>query len=222
MILTADIKPQARIGEGVYTKKDVSQILQLPYSKVSRWMDDFWEEYTFGIDGNKFVNFKTLIEFFTFYHLRNNGVSSQEIKKVHSSISEDLKTPYPFARKIHINKGEQKKNHKDIYYEKFDNLIRVDGRKQYDIKELLINFLDKIEFNEEEVASRLFPLENSRRIVVDPKLQFGQPTITGTSIKAEIINGFIQAGESEDYISKLYHLQAEQIEDVIKYFKRSA
>lgn len=222
MTVTAEFKIEPKIGEGIYTKRDVSEILNLPYQKVSRWMEDFWGDYTFGIEGNKCVNFKTLIEFFTFYHLRNNGVSSQEIKKIHTTISTELNTPYPFAQKIHINKGDQKKNCKDVYYENLDNLIRTDGKKQYDIKELLISFLDKIEFNNDAVASRLFPLENSKRLVIDPKFQFGQPTITGTGIKAEVINGFIQGGESKEFICKIYNLNIEQVNDAILYYKRSA
>ena len=31
-----------KLGDGVYTKRDVSAILKLPYNKLSRWMDGFW------------------------------------------------------------------------------------------------------------------------------------------------------------------------------------
>lgn len=207
------IKP--KVGEGIYTVRDVSTILQLPYYKVSRWMREFWDNYTFGIPGNKAVNFYTLIEFYTFYHLRENGISAQKIKKIHSRIANDLGTRYPFARKIHTDK-------KDIWYEHLENLIKADNKKQFDLKPLLIPFLNKVEFNTDEIANRYFPLSNSRRVVVDPKLQFGQPTITGTGIKAEIINGFFKGGESKETICKLYDLHIEQVEDAILYFKQSA
>ncbi len=208
-------KIQPKLGEGIYTKRDVSSILHLPYAKVSRWMDEFWENYTFGVKGNKMVNFKTLIEFYTFFHLRDAGFSSQKIKKIHLIISKDLGTLYPFARKIHTTT-------RDVYYEQFENLIKAASKKQFDIKPLLIPFLNRIEFNEDDIADRYFPLENSKRVVVDPELQFGQPTITGTGIKAEVINGFYEGGESKETICKLYHLNIEQVEDVILYFKRSA
>jgi len=58
--------------------------------------------------------------------------------------------------------------------------------------------------------------------VIDPKLQFGQPIITGTRIKAEIINEFYEGGESKENICKIYHLQIGQVEDAILYFKQSA
>ena len=43
-----------------------------------------------------------------------------------------------------------------------------------------------------------------------------------TSIKAEIINGFIEGGESKETICMMYNLHIDQVEDAILYFKRSA
>lgn len=215
MQLTESIKISPKVGEGIYTARDVSFILRLPYPKVNRWMREFWDDYTFGIKGNKGINFYTLIEFYTFYHLREKKISSQEIKKVHNRIANDLNTAYPFARKIHTD------GVKGIWYEYLESLIKADNKRQLDLKPLLATFLSKIEFNEEDIANRYFPTE-ARKVVVDPKFQFGQPTITGTSIKAEIINGFYQGGESKETISMLYNIRVDEVEDAILYFKRSA
>ena len=210
-----NIKILPKVGEGIYTIRDVAFILNLPYHKVSRWMREFWDDYTFGIKGSRGVNFYTLIEFYTFYHLREKNISSQEIKKVHARIGKDLNTIYPFARKIHTD------GVKGIWYEYLENLIKADNKKQLDLKPLLAPFLSKIEFNEDEIANRYFPTE-AKKVVVDPKYQFGQPTITGTSIKAEIINGFYQGGESKETICSLYNIHMDEVEDAILYFKHSA
>ncbi|HEY4322456.1 MAG TPA: DUF433 domain-containing protein [Mucilaginibacter sp.] len=215
---------QAKVGEGIYSKRDVADILHLPYHKVSRWMNDFWSDYTFGNAENKLINFKTLIEFYTFYHLRENGFSSQHTKAIHASIAKDLNTPYPFATKIHFINSENLKSKKYVYYEVGDHIIKSDGKKQFDLKPFLIPFLNKIEFNNDEIpiVDKFYPLENSKRIVVDPKLQFGKPTITGTGIKAEVINGFYEGGESKESICKIYNLHIQQVEDAILYFKQTA
>lgn len=209
------LKVEPALGEGIYTKRDVADILRLPYQKVSRWMEDYWADYSYSIAGTKFVNFNTLIEFYTFFHMRDHGFSSQFIKKIHEIMSEELDTNYPFARKVFLDK-------KNVYYEKFDNLIKVDRKKQFDLKPMLLDFLNKIEFNEFDVADRYFPLDNSKRIVVDPKLQLGQPTIAGTGIKAEIINEFVKSGETKEYICKIFSLQMDQVEDALRYFSKSA
>lgn len=72
------------------------------------------------------------------------------------------------------------------------------------------------------MADRYFPLDHSKRVVVDPKMQFGQPTITGTGIKAETINSFIAGGESKETICKIYNLKMEEVEDAILYFNKAA
>jgi uncharacterized protein (DUF433 family) len=212
---TNNIKILPTVGEGIYTVRDISFILKLPYSKVNRWMREFWDGYTFGIKGYKAVNFYTLIEFYTFYHLRELDVSAQEIKKAHFRIAQDLCTIYPFARKIHTY------GKRGIWYEYLENLIKADNKRQISLKPILAPFLSKIEFNSDDIASRYFPT-TAKKIVIDPELQFGQPTITGTSIKAEIINGFIEGGESKETICMLYDLQIEQVEDAILYYKNSA
>ncbi|HVW98157.1 MAG TPA: DUF433 domain-containing protein [Mucilaginibacter sp.] len=204
-----------KVGEGIYTARDIADILNLPYHKVSYSMREFWDGYTFGIKGNKAINFYTLIEFYTFYKLRELSVSAQEIKKAHAKISADLNTIYPFARKIHTD------GKKGIWYEYLESLIKADNRKQLSLKPILGPFLSKIEFNADDIAARYFPTE-AKKVVIDPAMQFGQPTITGTSIKVEIIKGFIKGGESKETICKLYKLHIDQVEDAILYFKRSA
>lgn len=212
---TATFHIEPKVGEGIYTKRDVAKILNLPYAKVSKWMDEFWDDYTFGIKGHKAINFYTLIEFYTFYHLRELNISSQHIKKAHSAIGKDLNTIYPFARKIHAHKSS------GIWYEYLENIIKADSKQQFSLKPLLLPFLSKIEFNNNDIAYKYFPTK-SRKIVIDPKFQYGQPTIAGTGIKAEIINGFYKGGESKDTICKLYDLTIEQVDDAILYYKKSA
>ncbi len=50
-------------------------------------MNGFWQNYTFGEEKNKAINFHSLLEFYIFYQLGVHGISSQKIKKVHSLIS---------------------------------------------------------------------------------------------------------------------------------------
>ena len=162
MIVQASNKIQKpRLGEGIFLTSDVAEILQLPYSKVRRWIVELWDNrlatdgtYSFGEEGNKAVNFYTLIEFYTFYQLRLKGVSAQKIQKVHKTISKELNTPYPFATNIRTDG-------KEIWYDYLDELVNANGKKQLDIKAVLEPFLHKIEFGKNILAELYFPLEKS-------------------------------------------------------------
>ncbi len=55
MKATNEIHIQPEVGAGIYTSKDVAHILKLPSYKVSRNMRNFWDNYSFGIKGNRFM-----------------------------------------------------------------------------------------------------------------------------------------------------------------------
>lgn len=208
-------KQVPQLSQGIFLTKDIANILSLPYAKVRSGMAEFWDDYTFGEKGNLAVNFYTLIEFYTFYQLREKGISSQMIKKAHQKIAKELNTLYPFARNIHTDGRE-------IWYEFLENIVNADGKQQISIKPILLPFLTKIEFNKDDIADRYFPLSKSRQVVVDPKYQFGQPTITGTGIKVETIAQLYKGGESPQNIAALYNLKPNQVKDAIAYYKQSA
>lgn len=215
MVIAEDIKVVPTVGEGIFLTTDVAQILRLPYGKVRRWMKEYWPNYTFGEDDNQAINFQTLIEFYTFYHLRNKGLSVKKIQEYHSIIAEDLETPYPFARSIRTDG-------KDVWYELLGNLIKADNKKQFDFKPIIEPFLHKVDFGGSEIAQRFFPLQHSKVIVVDPKRQFGQPIVNGTSIKAETLFNLFEGGEKEEFIAELYDLKVSQVKHAIEYFRTAA
>jgi uncharacterized protein (DUF433 family) len=206
--------PEPRIGEGIFLPKDVAEILKLPYSRVKYWIDDYWQSYSFGERRNKAVNFYTLIEFYTFYKLREQGFSAQEIKKAHEIISEDLKTHFPFAYAVIKTQRNQ------IWYESLGVLIRADKKQQISIKNFVEPFLQQIEFGENNLAKRLFPLKSSKNIVVDPDHQFGLPTISGTNIQTKTILNLYESGESKESIRILYGISDPQIIDALQFYKK--
>jgi uncharacterized protein (DUF433 family) len=213
---------EATLGEGVFLTKDVAHILRLPYPRVSYWMREMWSNrfgcgrlYTFGDDRNKAINFYTLIEFYTYSKLRARGVKAGEIKKAHDQIAKDLGTHYPFALNVQTDG-------KTVWYEKLGELIKADGKRQFDMKSILEPFLHKFDFGNSGIAERYFPLDKSKNIVVDPKRQFGQVTISGRNIRADVIYKLHQGGEPIENICTLYDLNASQVKDAIKFYKTAS
>jgi len=210
-------KATPQIGQGVFLASDIAKILKLPYSKVNSCMKGFWQSYTFGEERNKAINFHSLIEFYIFYQLRSHDISAQSIKKVHTQMSKELNTPYPFAHnKISADKKKR------VYYEKFDNLIRVDCKKQMRLAPMLEGFLHKLRYGKDHIAEQYFPLEDSDNVVIDPKHQFGQPTITGTNIKTQTIYSLFTAGEKIETISNLYNIPLRKVEDAVTFHNKAA
>ncbi len=210
------IKATPTLGEGIFLSTDIANILNLPYHKVIYCMKGFWHLHTFGEQRNKAINFYSLIEFYVFYQLRTHQVSSQKIKKLHAFLSNEFKTQYPFAH------SEISTDGKALWFKKMDNLIKHDGKNQFDFEKIIEPFLKKVEFGKNNIAERYFPLKDSKNIVVDPKHQFGQPTIFGTNIKTKTIYNLYNAGEPQKIICNLYNIPPNKVKDAINFHKPAA
>jgi Uncharacterized conserved protein len=205
-----------KLGEGIFFPRDVANILRLKYEKVYPLMNGFWQTRTFGNDRNKAVNFYALIEFYFYFHFRQNGMSSQKIKKFHQQLAKDLNTRYPFAH------YEIRTDYKNIWAMESGNLVKADGKKQYDCFHLLDSFLHRIVYGDNKLASKYYPLENNANVVVDPKRQFGQTIIEGTSIKTKTIYSLYLGGETDQRISNLYNISIEKVRDAISFHATAA
>jgi uncharacterized protein (DUF433 family) len=208
-----------QLGNGIYSLPDLAFILRLPPSKVHRWMNDFYNQrlgekyqgkYSWGEGRNKATNFYTLIEFYVFYRLRENKVGIKTIFNAHGQMAEQLKTPYPFASAPVLTDG------KSILYSLHDGTtINADKSRQLAFKQIIESFCKKIEFSDAQLAKRYWPLGKQNHIVVDPHHQFGQPVINKTNLLAETIYDLHQAGETKEFLSRLYNISVKEVNDAV-------
>jgi uncharacterized protein (DUF433 family) len=227
MFDTLQTKPM--LGTGIYTIPDIAMILNLPYSKINRWINSFWNDklgqkygltYSWNVDFTRAVNFYTLIELYTFYQFNQCGVFTGEILNAHEILSAKFNTPYPFANKLII--GSLRTDGKKVMFEQKDGVIySVDIRQQTYLC-FIKDFFKTLDFGNDSLAIRLWPLGKNRTIVCDPHHQFGQPIIFGTNILAEVISGIHDAGDSIKFIAKTYGLTIHQVNDAIEYAKKAA
>jgi uncharacterized protein (DUF433 family) len=208
-----------QLGNGIYSLPDLAFILRLPPSKVRRWMNDFYNQrlgekykgkYSWGQGRDKATNFYTLIEFYVFYQLRENKVGIKTIFNAHGQMAEQLKTPYPFASASVLTDG------KSVLYSLEDGTtIKADKSRQIAFKQIIESFCKKIEFSDSQLAERYWPLGKQSHIVVDPHHQFGQPVIDKTNLLAETIYDLHQAGETKEFLSRLYNISVKEVNDAV-------
>lgn len=224
MIISIDKKPS--LGIGVYSIPDVAQILNLNVRHVRRWLNEYWGKKlnsknqtisAWGDGREKFVHFYTLIEFYIFYHLRIEGVSTQKIIQAHKAISEELNLKFPFANSTILTDGK-----KILYTTDGELIINADKSKQINFKAIIEHFCHKIDFGSDKLALRYWPLGKRKNIVVDPHHQLGQPTIKNTNILAETIYSMYTAGEKINFISSLYDISETDVKSSIEFFNKAA
>jgi len=223
------LQDKPKLGTGIYTMPDIALILGIPYSKVNRWINKFWNDklgqqfektYSWNVDLTKAVNFYTLVELFVFYEISKAGVRPQKILEAHQILSKHYKTPYPFAFKKVLE--NIKTDGKKIFLEEKDgSIFSLDIHRQFNLG-FIKDFCKNLDFDGNSLVYRYWPLGKGRTILCDPHHQFGQPVINGTNITAEALNDMYLAGEPAWFIADIFHIKESNVVDAIEFCKKAA
>ena len=211
------------IGKGNLAFPNVVKILGMPYRKVYAWMrryfkgelgEAFKNTYVSEKYGTRSVNFVTLIELHTMMHLADAGIRTQEVLEVRETLAVLYGTPTPFAHKA-VLEGMYT-NGKEVFWEMKNDIITLTGKKPFQL-DMIRSLIKKLDFDEDALASKYYPLGKEKHIVMDPRRKFGYPVIGKTNIYPETIYTFHKGGEPTDFIAHLYRITLEEAEAAIEY-----
>ena len=220
-----------RIGGGVYTIPDSSQILNLPRLKVQRWVSGYTHIITnclkkhsqgvvdqgvWGVGKGRGLNFYALIEMYSFAALRDLGVSSQKIRKARDELSSRFGTLYPLASHRLLSDGRQILVSLESLAEPVLMILGEQG--QIALRKIIEPFCRKIDFcKDTALAMRYWPLGRERAVVVDPRQNFGRPSIVDTNISTETIAQFIRSGETNKTVAQEFELSEASVLDAVEF-----
>lgn len=216
---------KATIGEGIYSAKDMSEILRIPLRRCRYWFQAYLKDKLSSITGYQyhfsdvdgvFVNFKTLLQLYVFEELRKRGHNTKSIIEAYSLLSKRYGTPYPFTSENIISSG------KDILFEENDMYISANTKLQVNLLEIVKPFSVKIDFDNNGVATKFYPIGRDKNIVIDPKIQFGSPVFNGTRLNTKVIYDLHLAGEEHEVISNIYNISTSHIQDAIEFYSDAA
>lgn len=216
---------QLKIGSGIYTLPDIARILRLPYHKVNLWVNQYWDgelgkefeiNYSWTVHNTKAVSFLTLVEFYVLYQLAESGVKTRKVLLAHKELSKYFNTIFPFAQRDVLD--NIRTDGKRIYFNFHGVILSLDGTKQFNLG-FLEEFFKNLEFDNELLASRFWPLGKSKNIIIDPKRQFGRPVVGCTNIYPETLFNMYKAGEQIDFIAFIYEIDRKLVEDAIDFCK---
>jgi uncharacterized protein (DUF433 family) len=219
---------QLQLGNGIFTTQEIAQILRVPYYKVRKWITQYWDgelgdfyekNYSWSVNNSKAVGFHTLIEFYVMMQFAEAGVKTREVLNAHKELSLFYNTNFPFAQKevldnIHTDKSK-------IFLNRNGDTISLDGSKQFNL-DIIKVFFQNLDFDNDMLASRFWPLGKKHKIVCDPHHKFGQPVISGTNIQSEVIYKMYLANEPIAFIASVYEITSKDVKDAIEFHKKAA
>lgn len=148
---------------------------------------------------------------------RRHGVPMQKVRPALLYLEEELGVSHPLARQELLTDGVH------LFVERFGQLVNLSQSGQLAVREFLEAHLRRIEHDTHGLALRLFPfsrgeaLDVPRAVVVEPRISFGRPVISGTSVRTEVIASRLKAGESVQDLAEDYGVEVAEIEEAIRY-----
>ncbi len=158
------------------------------------------------------ISFEDLISMRVIAILRAVGVSWNKIHKAETWLRERTGYPRPFAIERVWTETE------DVFAEFHDTFITASRHGQLVFARLLGQYLQPVEdmsfrkHNGVNIADTWKPHDD---ILINPKIQFGEPCITGTRIRTRILSQLIQGGDSPSYLMRTFNLSEDQIHHAV-------
>lgn len=221
------------LDKGIYSIGDIRHLTGLSSQKIRRWSKGysytrneikhelepvFKPDYE-NIDSTICFSFLDFIELLFIESFEKYKISLQSIRKASFEGAKILGTSHPFAKKVFYTDGKTilariASNNKDA--ELIDLLS-----KQYEIDEIVEPCLSKcIDFDKYDYAERYWPEGRDVPIVIDPKVNFGKPTLTKNRMPTEVIQEMIDNGHDLVEISEWYQIDIELIHYAVRFENR--
>ena len=117
----------------------------------------------------------------------------------------------------------------NLFIEYYGRLMNITQPGQFAMREFLSEHLKLIRRDPQGMPKRLllFPAHAARRdrhapIMIDPKISFGRPVLVGTGISTTVLAQRFEAGETMDELAEDYGRPRAQIEEAIRFERRTA
>lgn len=212
----------------LYTFAEASHYLKVPSTTVRYWAQGGFYTSKAG-EKKRFrpilsvipeggLSFLNLVELHTLEALRS----------VHKVRLEDVRKALEYAKnELEIERlllsDDLSTYRREVFIKHYGRLLSLKRRDQYALDGILDFYLKRVERDEKFNPTRLFPVIESaidrsgRPVEINPRVAFGRPTVTGTSIYTGTIASRFDSGETIDELALDYHLDRNLIRDAILY-----
>ncbi len=211
------------LGNGIYSIPDSARLLGVSGRRVHAWFYSWprgssailHSDYT-GIFPTKCISFLDLVDAAVAATLiQKHNFSHHKLRKLWDRMSTAFDTVHPFARKELYADAHGRELFYNIAVED-EPVELVDAMdQQRAFPEVLLPFLDRVEYNGDSHFAQVFPLMGN--VVLDPRRKYGTPTVRGTGMATSILYECYKANSSEDAVADWYNVTPEDVREAIAF-----
>jgi uncharacterized protein (DUF433 family) len=213
---------------GIYTVPEASRLTGVSRERIRRWLKGYrssrrrkdysplWKPQLPRIDNKVALGFLDLIEIKFVGAFLKRGVSWPMIHKVRERAAElypDIS--HPFCTKQFFTDGHG--IFTELHKETGESWLLEITNDQHVFAEFTKPFLKQLEFRNGTVLERWWPLGVERHIVVDPRKNFGQPTVEREGIATRVLAECFRANGSVEEVARWYEISPQSVRDAVDY-----
>lgn len=215
------------LNAGLYTVPEAARLTRISVGKVRRWLkgydfqsgtsvrhsDAVWQGEIKPIENKLALSFRDLLELRFVDAFIRAGVSWKTMRRAHGRAQEELKTTHPFCSNRISTDGKNilMRQAKEDGDEALLNLVT----QQREFKRIVQDFLKELEFSGDDIV--WWPLGKGRQIIVDPRRNFGQPTVAKSGVPAITLARSVKANSSVDVVARWYEVQRNEVCDAVEF-----
>ena len=206
---------------------EAARLTGIPAGKIRRWIsgysfrrgksvrhsDAVWQMDIRPLDDKLALSFRDLLELRFVDAFIKAGVSWKTMRRAHANARRELKTTHPFCSQRIATDG------KNILLrqaeEDSDDALLNLVTNQREFSRIVHDFLKELEFCGDEIV--WWPLGKNRQIIVDPRRNFGQPTVAKSGVPAQVLARSVRANSSEEVVARWYEVQRDEIRDALEF-----
>lgn len=208
-----------------YTAAEVGRYLGVSGRTVSAWVNgttynrkvgkgSFEPVIRLEDSAGRLLSFTNMVELYVVAALRQRyNVALRNIRTAVAYVEEHLGVEHPLAHKTFETDGV------DLFVKAWDELINASRGGQVEMKEIVREYLQRVEWDENAMASKLYPLMRKdadpslvpKVICIDPRIAFGAPIIAGTGISFGVLRSRAAAGDTIEDLSCDYGIDQQTL-----------
>lgn len=205
------------LGLGAYTLQEASLYGSVPTKRLSRWI---WGTVQYApviepeLGTERIITFHDLVQAKAVEIARREGIPLPKIRQAIETAKKTYQVTLPLARKnkLLLFNGE--------LHIQLNGIFQVSGKGKHQrvAKEIALPYAKDLHFDAEGLACMWFPYRRfQRRIVIDPRRQFGQPLVEQTGYRADVLFAAYHSEGSYSAAAEVYNIDVDDVKVAVAY-----
>jgi len=218
------------IGRGVYSLREACRLSGVPVRRIRRWTagyryrDKERVRYSPPVVGASLsaelgipaLDFVDLLEVRFLNAFREYGVSWNAIRIASERAQEILGIHHPFSSRRFSTDGRTILA--EFVSETGDEVLLDLVRRQYELRHVVKRYLHgEIAFDGSDSPTRWWPVQKSRRIVIDPQRAFGSPVVDAEGVPTRVLAAAVAAEDSVEVVSELFEVDPISVSEAAEF-----